>query len=198
MGWEDIEITLWKKKDISHILSPPFNPFKTIGKYRKKTVDKVFLLRLLHYSYHSPQQHKLWNHIPLWQTLTLDSRTWRVLSHHYNFDLKTLRQLSDTVTRTIQMKPIVQGYQQRKHFHSHRRSPSPSTTSHLPISKSYIKGLNLMEVDIPWVTHQLHTMPTSTKKLKLVIVWGALYLTRNLDHYKVKWGRWKIRGVGMH
>ena len=30
---EDIEIALWKKKDISHILSPPFDPFKTIGKY---------------------------------------------------------------------------------------------------------------------------------------------------------------------
>ena len=30
---EDIEIALWKKKDISHILSPPFYPFKTIGKY---------------------------------------------------------------------------------------------------------------------------------------------------------------------
>jgi hypothetical protein len=31
---EDIRIALWKKKDPSHILSPPFNPLKTIGKYR--------------------------------------------------------------------------------------------------------------------------------------------------------------------
>jgi hypothetical protein len=31
---EDIKIALWKKKDPSHILSPPFDPFKTIGKYR--------------------------------------------------------------------------------------------------------------------------------------------------------------------
>jgi hypothetical protein len=31
---EDIEIALWKGKDPSHILSPPFDPFETIGKYR--------------------------------------------------------------------------------------------------------------------------------------------------------------------
>jgi hypothetical protein len=30
---EDIRIALWKKEEISHILSPPFDPFKTIGKY---------------------------------------------------------------------------------------------------------------------------------------------------------------------
>ena len=30
---EDIEIVLWKQEDISHIISPPLNPFKTIGKY---------------------------------------------------------------------------------------------------------------------------------------------------------------------
>ena len=152
---------------------PISHPFPTIWSFQNywkillKTVDKVFLLRLLHYSYHSPQQHKLWNHIPLRQTLTLDSRTWRVLSHHYNFYLKTLQQLSDTVTRTIQMKPIVQEYQRRKHFRSHRHSLSPSTISHLPISKSYIKGPNLMEVDVPWVADQHHTMPTLTKKLKV-------------------------------
>jgi len=31
---EDISIALEKRKDFSHILSPPFDPFKTIGKYR--------------------------------------------------------------------------------------------------------------------------------------------------------------------
>jgi hypothetical protein len=31
---ENIRIALWKKKDPSHILSPPFDPFKTIGRYR--------------------------------------------------------------------------------------------------------------------------------------------------------------------
>ena len=154
---------LVEKGHISHPF-PTIQSFQNYWKILLKTVNKVFLLRLLHYS---PQQHKLWNHIPLRQTLTLDSRTWQVQSHHYNFYLKTLWQLSDTVTRTIRMKPIVQEYQQRKHFHLHRHSPSSSTTSHLPILKSYIKGLNLMEMDIPWVTHQHHTMPTLMKKLKV-------------------------------
>ena len=55
------------------------------------------------------------------------------------------------------MKPIVQEYQRRKHFHSDRCSTSPSTTSHLLILKSYIKEPNLMEVDISWVAHQHYT-----------------------------------------
>ena len=154
---------LVEKGHISHPF-PTIRSFQNYWKILLKTVNKVFLLRLLHYSYHFPQRHELWNHIPLQQTLTLDSRTWRVLSHHYNFHLKTLRQLSDTVTRTIQMKPVVQEYQQRKHFCSHRRSPSPSTISHLLISKSYIKGPNLIEMDVPWVAHQHHTMPTSVSR----------------------------------
>ena len=55
------------------------------------------------------------------------------------------------------MKPIVQEYQRRKHFHLDRCSTSPSTTSHLLILKSYIKEPNLMEVDISWVAHQHYT-----------------------------------------
>jgi hypothetical protein len=31
---EDIRIALVKGKDLSHILFPPFDPFKTIGRYR--------------------------------------------------------------------------------------------------------------------------------------------------------------------
>ena len=54
----------------------------------------------------------------------------------------------------MKIPPIVQEYKQKRHFHSHRCSPSPSTPSPLLISKLYIKGPNLMAVDIPWVAHQ--------------------------------------------
>jgi hypothetical protein len=30
---EDIKIALWKRTDLSSVISPPFDPFKTVGKY---------------------------------------------------------------------------------------------------------------------------------------------------------------------
>ena len=32
-GLDDIKVILWKRKELTEILSPQSNPFKTIGKY---------------------------------------------------------------------------------------------------------------------------------------------------------------------
>ena len=32
-GLDDIKLVLWKRKELTEILTPQFDPFKTIGKY---------------------------------------------------------------------------------------------------------------------------------------------------------------------
>ena len=32
-GLDDIKLILWKRKELTEILTPQFDPFKTIGKY---------------------------------------------------------------------------------------------------------------------------------------------------------------------
>ena len=32
-GLDDIKLALWKRKELTEILAPRFDPFKTIGKY---------------------------------------------------------------------------------------------------------------------------------------------------------------------